>query len=218
MEADEDETERFNRILQETLSAFLNNNFEFDHSSRSLSSWEDCLQKINALRRFFSEEQKKNALLHTCELIEQNKSVFEKDDDKDFFGGMRKFTRRIITNYQELLLNANLDSWTNEEFQKVVDQIDWLLFVGYRCLPMKVKVQIRNQQEVNENTILQIQKSLFGKENSIQVEGINAFFVLKDNGKEIEKIITYIFDNFSLADSVAYKDCLLYTSPSPRDA
>ena len=74
---------------------------------------------------------------------------------------------------------------------------------------MKVKAQIRNQQEVNENTILQIQKSLFGKEISIQVEGINAFFVLKDNGKNIEKIITYIFDNFSLADSVAYKELLI---------
>lgn len=209
VEADEEETERFNRILQEALSAFLNNNFEFDHSSRPLSSWEDCLQKINALRSFFSEERKKNVLLHTCELIEQNKSVFEKDDENDFFGGMRKFTRRIITNYQELLLNTNLDSWTNEEFQKVVDQIDWLLSVGYRCLPMKVKVQIRNQQEVSENMVLQIQKTLFGKESSIQVEGINAFFVLKDNGKDIEKIITYIFDNFSLADSVAYKELLI---------
>lgn len=74
---------------------------------------------------------------------------------------------------------------------------------------MKVKVQIRNQQEVSENMVLQIQKTLSGKDSAVQVEGINAFFVLKDNGKDIEKIIKYIFDNFSSFYSVAYKELLI---------
>lgn len=209
VEADEEERPEFNRMLEEALNTFLNDNFEFDHSSKPLSSWNVSLQKINALRKYFSEEQKKMVLFHTCELIEQNKSVFEKDDDKDFFGGMRQFTRRIITTYQSLLLNANLDDWTDEECRRMVDKIDWLSSVGYRCLPMKVKAQIRNQQEVSESTIIQIQKTLFGKESTVQGEGINAFFVLKDNGRDIERILTYVFANFSLADTAAYKELLI---------
>ena len=207
--ANEEERPGFNSMLVEALNAFLNDNFEFDHSSRPLSLWNDKLQKINALRTFFSEEQKKMALLHTCELIEQNRNVFEKDDDKDFFGGMRQFTRRIITTYQSLLLNADLNHWTDDECHKMDDQINWLSSVGYRCLPMKVKMQIRNQQEVCENTTLQIRKALFGKESAVQVEGINAFFVLKDNGRDIESILTYVFDSFLLADTAAYKDLLI---------
>lgn len=209
VKANEEETARFKAMLQEALDAFLSDNYKFDNSSRPLSLWSDRLQKINALRQFFSEEQKKAVLLHNYELIDQNKVVFGKEDDKDFFGGMRQFTRNIITKYQSLLLNSNIDDWTDEEYHKLVGQIAWLSSVHYSCLPMEVKAQIRNQQEISESTLFKIQKALFSRESTVQVEGINAFFVLKDNGKDIEQILSFVFNNFSLADTKAYKELLI---------
>ena len=209
VEANEEETTRFKAMLREVLNAFLSDNYKFDNSSRPLSLWSDRLQKINALRQFFSEEQKKAVLLRNNELIDQNKNVFGKEDYKDFFGGMRQFTRNIITTYQSLLVNSNIDDWTDEEYHKMVGQIDWLSSVNYSCLPMKVKAQIRNQQEISESTLLKIQKALFSRESTVQVEGIKAFFVLKDNGKDIEQILSNVFNNFSLADTKAYKELLI---------
>ena len=63
------------------------------------------LDKINVLRNYLSDEQKRFVLLHCCEMIEQNKASFEKDDRQDFFGGMRRFTQQIVKTYQSLFLH-----------------------------------------------------------------------------------------------------------------
>lgn len=208
VEADEEENAKFNGKLEKALNDFLNDNFKFDNTSTPLSLWNDRLQQVNVLRKFLSKEQQKEVLLHNYELINKSKELFGREDDKDFFGGMRQFTRPIVMSYQSFLLNASLEILSEGECRKLDEQIDWLSSVGYCCLPMKVKLLIRKQQEVSKSTLIQIQKALFSKESTVQIEGINAFFVLKDNGKDIDQILGYVFNNFFLADTKAYKELL----------
>lgn len=110
-----------------------------------------------------SDEQKRFVLLHCCDLIEQNKSSFEKDDRQDLLGGMRRFTQQIVKTYQSLFLNTAFDAWNGNEAEKIENQIDWLRSKGYRCLPMKVKALMHQQQNIGGDIIGAIKNSLFSK-------------------------------------------------------
>ena len=50
---------------------------------------------------------------------------------------------------------------------------------------------------------------MFSKKEDLQVEGVKAFLVLKDKGGNVNGILRYIFENFALADSSAYKELLI---------
>ena len=142
-------------------------------------------------------------------MIDLNEESFEKDDRQDVFGGMRRFTQQIVKTYQSLFLNAKLDTWNGNEIEKIGIQIEWLRSKEYRCLPMKVKAFMFQQQNIGSVIIDAIKSSLFSKKQDVQVEGVNAFLVLVDNGGDVSGILKYIFDNFALADSSAYKELLI---------
>ena len=57
---------------------------------------------------------------------------------------------------------------------------------------------------------------MFNNENSILNIGSVAFDSLEIRGKHYDKVVGGSATYFSLAASL-YADCLLYTSPSPRD-
>lgn len=108
-----------------------------------------------------------------------------------------------------MFLYTAFDAWSGNEIEKIGIQIDWLRSIEYRCLPMKVKIQIGNQQNLDDNIVGNIQCALFSKKEDVQVEGVNAILVLVDNGVDVSGILKYIFDNFALADSSAYKELLI---------
>lgn len=203
------ECDDFQSKLNDAVRTFCETNYQFTHTSETFSQWHSDLDKINVLRNYLSEEQKKSVLQHCCDMIELNKESFEKDDRQDFFGGMRRFTQQIVKTYQSLFLYAKLDTWNGNEIEKIGIQIDWLRSKEYRCLPMKVKLQIGNQKNLDDNIVGNIQCALFSKKEDVQVEGVNAFLVLVDNGGDVSDILKYIYDNFALADSSAYKELLI---------
>ena len=203
------ERDAFQNRLDDEVQAFCETNYLFTNTSETFSQWHSVIENINVLRKYLSDEQKRFVLLHCCDMIEQNKASFEKDDRQDFFGGMRRFTQQIIKAYQSLFLNTAFDAWNGNEAEKIEKQIDWLRSKGYRCLPMKVKALMHLQLNIGGDIIGAIKSSLFSKKQEVQVEGINAFFVLKDNGGDVCEILSYIFENFRLADSAVYKELLI---------
>lgn len=102
-----------------------------------------------------------------------------------------------------------MECWTDEETEKIGDQTDWLRTKEYKCLPMMVKIQIKNRKNIDNDVVSGIKSALFSKREDLQVEGINAFLVLEDNGGNIDSLLNYIFDNFMLANSSAYKELLI---------
>lgn len=209
MDVSDEERDAFQSKLNDAVRTFCETNYQFTHTSETFSQWHSDLDKINVLRNYLSDEQKRFVLQHCCDMIDLNKESFEKDDRQDFFGGMRRFTQQIVKTYQSLFLNAKLDTWNGNEIEKIGIQIDWLRSKEYRCLPMKVKLQIGNQQNLDDNIVGKIQCALFSKKEDVQVEGVNAFLVLVDNGGDVSDILKYIYDNFALADSSAYKELLI---------
>lgn len=209
IDADEAEKTGIESKLDNDVKTFCETNYIFSNSSEPFSKWYDMLERLNTMENFLSEEMKKMVLHHCCDMIELNKVHFEKDDSQDFLGGMRHFTCSVVRNFQSLFLNANIDDWTDEEHQKFSEQIEWLQSSGYHCLPMKVKVTIRKQQHPTDEIIGQIDSHLLSKDEAIQSDGINALFVLKDNGRSIDDILSYVFSVFALADSKAYKELLI---------
>lgn len=209
VKVDDEERDAFQSKLDEDVRTFCETIYQFTHTSETFSQWHSALDKINVLRNYLSEEQKRSVLQHCCDMIELNKESFEKDDRQDFFGGMRRFTQQIVKTYQSLFLYAKLDTWNDNEIEKIGIQIDWLRSKEYRCLPMKVKVFMLQQQNIGSVIIDAIKSSLFSKKQDVQVEGVNAFLVLADNGGDVSDILKYIFDNFALADSSAYKELLI---------
>ena len=209
VKVDDEERDAFQSKLDDDIRTFCEKSYQFTRTSETFSQWHSDLDKINVLRNYLSDEQKRFVLLHCCEMIEQNKASFEKDDRQDFFGGMRRFTQQIVKTYQSLFLNTAFDAWNVNEAEKIAKQIDWLRSKGYRCLPMKVKALMHQQLNIGGDIIGAIKSSLFSKKQEVQVEGINAFFVLKDNGGDVSEILSYIFENFRLADPAVYKDLLI---------
>ena len=209
VKVDDEEHDAFQSKLDEDVNTFCETIYQFTHTSETFSQWHSALDKINVLRNYLSEEQMKSVLQHCYDMIELNKKSFEKDDRQDFFGGMRRFTQQIVKTYQSLFLYAKLDTWNGNEIEKIGIQIDWLRSKEYRCLPMKVKLQIGNQKNLDDNIVGNIQCALFSKKEDVQVEGVNAFLVLVDNGGDVSDILKYIYDNFALADSSAYKELLI---------
>lgn len=209
VKVDDEERDAFQSKLDEDVRTFCETIYQFTHTSETFSQWHSALDKINVLRNYLSEEQKRSVLQHCCDMIELNKESFEKDDRQDFFGGMRRFTQQIVKTYQSLFLYAKLDTWNDNEIEKIGIQIDWLRSKEYRCLPMKVKVFMLQQQNIGSVIIDAIKSLLFSKKQDVQVEGVNAFLVLADNGGDVSDILKYIFDNFALADSSAYKELLI---------
>ena len=209
VKVDDEERDAFQSKLDDDIRTFCEKSYQFTRTSETFSQWHSDLDKINVLRNYLSDEQKRFVLLHCCEMIEQNKASFEKDDRQDFFGGMRRFTQQIVKTYQSLFLNTAFDAWNVNEAEKIEKQIDWLRSKGYRCLPMKVKALMHQQLNIGGDIIGAIKSSLFSKKQEVQVEGINAFFVLKDNGGDVSEILSYIFDNFRLADPAVYKELLI---------
>lgn len=209
VDVSDEEHDTFQNRLDDEVQAFCETNYLFTNTSEPFSQWHSVIEKINVLRKYLSDEQKRFVLLHCCDLIEQNKSSFEKDDRQDFLGGMRRFTQQIVKTYQSLFLNTAFDVWNGNEAEKIENQIDWLRSKGYRCLPMKVKALMHQQQNIGGVIIGAIKSSLFSKKQEVQVDGINAFFVLKGNGGDVSEILSYIFDNFRLADPAVYKELLI---------
>lgn len=209
VDVSDEEHDTFQNRLDDEVQTFCETNYLFTNTSETFSQWHSVIEKINVLRKYLSDEQKRFVLLHCCDLIEQNKSSFEKDDRQDLLGGMRRFTQQIVKTYQSLFLNTAFDAWNGNEAEKIENQIDWLRSKGYRCLPMKVKALMHQQQNIGGDIIGAIKNSLFSKKQEVQVEGINAFFVLKDNGGDVSEILSYIFDNFRLADPAVYKELLI---------
>lgn len=209
VDVSDEEHDTFQNRLDDEVQTFCETNYLFTNTSETFSQWHSVIEKINVLRKYLSVEQKRFVLLHCCDLIEQNKSSFEKDDRQDLLGGMRRFTQQIVKTYQSLFLNTAFDAWNGNEAEKIENQIDWLRSKGYRCLPMKVKALMHQQQNIGGDIIGAIKNSLFSKKQEVQVEGINAFFVLKDNGGDVSEILSYIFDNFRLADPAVYKELLI---------
>lgn len=205
----DDERDAFQNKLDDDIKTFCNTNYQFEHNSEPLSEWYSLMDRINILRKYLSEEQKKTVLLHCYDLIELNKTIFEKNDGQDIFGGMRQFTQKIVTAYQSLFLNVALDIWTDDEKEKIGKQIDWLRFKEYRCLPMKVKAFMQQHLNNNGEIMGAIKSSLFSKKQDVQVEGINALFTMKENGGDVSEILHYIFENFRLADPTVYKQLLI---------
>lgn len=205
---DEERVSVLNKWNEEVRN-FCETTYQFNHSSEPFSQWNSALDHINILRKYISEDQKKNVLLHCCDMIELNKESFERNDGQEFFGGLRRFTRQIIRTYQSLFIDASLEGWTDGESAKISEQIDWLRAKEYRCLPMKVKIQMRNQQNLDNDIVGTLQSALFSKKEDLQVEGVKAFLVLKDKGGEVNGILSYVFENFALADSSAYKELLI---------
>ncbi len=209
IEMNDEERESVLNKLDEEVKTFCETTYQFNHSSEPFSLWNNALDQINIFHKYISEEQKKDVLLHCCDMIELNKAGFERNDSKEFFGGLRRFTRQIIRTYQSLFVDTSLEGWTDEESAKISEQIDWLRAKEYRCLPMKIKMQMRNQQKLDNDIVGNIQSALFSKKEDLQVEGVKAFLVLKDKGGDVNGILSYIFENFALADSSAYKELLI---------
>lgn len=209
VDADESEKTNISEMLDDNVRTFCETSYVITNSSEPFSQWHGVLERFYVLNIFLSEEKKKIILLHNYDLIEQSKAHFEKDDSQDFFGGMRRFTRTIVEKYQRLFLTSNLENWTDAEFQKMSDQIDWLVSKGYHCLPMKVKASMEKYQYPSGTIINQIKVSMFSKDDIIQAEGIRAFFVMADDGIDVDDIVSYIFDNLMLADERAYKELLI---------
>lgn len=209
VDVSDEEHDTFQNRLDDEVQTFCETNYLFTNTSETFSQWHSVIEKINVLRKYLSDEQKRFVLLHCCDLIEQNKVSFEKDDRQDFFGGMRRFTQQIVKTYQSLFLNTAFDAWNGNEAEKIEKQIDWLRSKGYRCLPMKVKALMHQQLNIGGDIIGAVKSSLFSKKQEVQVEGINAFFVLKDNGGDVSEILSYIFENFRLADPAVYKELLI---------
>lgn len=209
VKVDDEERDAFQSKLDDDVRTFCEKSYQFTHTSETFSQWHSDLDKINVLRNYLSEEQKKSVLQHCYDMIDLNKESFEKDDRQDFFGGMRRFTQQIVKTYQSLFLNAKLDTWNGNEIEKIGIQIEWLRSKEYRCLPMKVKALMHQQLNIGGDIIGAIKSSLFSKKQDVQVEGVNAFLVLVDNGGDVSDILKYIFDNFALADSSSYKELLI---------
>lgn len=209
VDVSDEERNAFQNRLDDEVQSFCETSYLFTHTSETFSQWHSAIEKINVLRKYLSDEQKKSVLLHCCDLIEQNKASFEKNDRQDFFGGMRRFTQQIVKTYQSLFLNTAFDAWNGNEAEKTENQIDWLRSKGYRCLPMKVKALMHQQLTIGGDIIGAIKSSLFSKKQEVQVEGINAFFVLKDNSGNVSEILSYIFENFRLAAPAIYKELLI---------
>ena len=209
VDVNDEEHDTFQNRLDDEVQSFCETNYLFTNTSETFSQWHSVFEKINILRKYLSDEQKRFVLLHCCEMIEQNKASFEKDDRQDFLGGMRRFTQQIVKTYQSLFLNTAFDAWNGNEAEKIEKQIDWLRSKGYRCLPMKVKALMHQQLNIGGDIIGAVKSSLFSKKQEVQVEGINAFFVLKDNGGDVSEILSYVFENFRLADPAVYKELLI---------
>lgn len=209
IDVDDEERDAFQNKLDDNVRTFCETTYQFNHTSEPFSQWNSLLNHINILRIHLSEEQKKKVLFHCSDMIELNKASFGKNDSQDFFGGIRQFTQQIIINYQSLFLNVSFTDWTDEDITKLREQIDWLRSKEYGCLPMKIKVLMKNQLDIDNSIIGSIKSLLFSKKQEMQVEGINAFFVLKDNGRDVNGILNYIFENFTLADCAVYKELLI---------
>lgn len=193
------------------VNKFCETEYKYNGSSVSLTNLRDALIKANSLKNHLTEEEKKKYLLHTCDLIkiELNKQCFEKDDSTEFLGGMRWFTNQVISIYKELFLQVNLNDWSDDEYRNIATQIDWLINKGYRCLSMKTKLVLRNNQEMNDDIANLVKNALFNKEEETQKEGVEAFFVLHDNRVDVSKIVDYIFNVFMIANAAVYKELLI---------
>lgn len=204
----EQEKSAFYDKLNADVKTFCETEYLFDQTSEPFSQWNRLFERIYVLRKFLSEDQKKLVLLHNADLVEKNRSSFEKDDSHDFFGGMRHFTEQIVGKIKSFFLCMTLDGWSDEEIQKILAQAEWLISKGFHCLPMKVKVSCKVQQ-VDNDIVNLIKSALFSKDPTIQTEGVQAFFVLKDNDKDVESILNYILANFIFADACLYKELLI---------
>lgn len=199
----------FQTKLDNDVKSFCENNYEYNHTSVSFGQWYSLLEKFDALSKYITEDVKKKVLIHCYDNIEMNKLTFDKNDVQELFGGIRRFTQQIVNMYQRLILDVAFENWTADEIAKIENQIDWLMGKEYRCLPMKVKIYM-NGQHIACNDIGEfIKTSLFNKNSEVQDEGINAFFVLYDNGGNVREILTYIFENYGLADVSIYKKLLI---------
>lgn len=209
VDADEEEEKNLRIILDNDVKTFCHTTFQYKESSESFSQWHSILKRINILYKYISTVQMKDVLLHTYELIELNRASFEDDDSDEILGGIRKFTNDIIKVYQSLIIKFRLYDWEDQDIRKIATQIDWLKSKGYHCLPMKIKILTINQLNINDDLLEEIKGTLFSRTENIQREGINALFVLKENKGDISKILNYIFEVFTVADSKVYKELLI---------
>lgn len=210
VEAEDNEKEKLQRHIEEIVDTFCNKtNYKVEKSSQPLTEWYSKLSQICSLRNFLSEEQKKKVLLRNYGLIEQNKTVFEKEDSEDFFGGMRRFTSLVVRAHQEFLISISLEGLSDKETNNIKEQTDWLISKEFHCLSMKVKVSSGQQQDNIKDIEDVIKRYLFSKNSEFQSESIKAVMTLKDCGGNVQGILDYIFTAFSVADSNVYKNILI---------
>lgn len=209
VDANEDEEKNLRNILDNDTKTFCHTTYQYKESSESFSQWHSILKRINILNQYISAAQMKDILLHNYELVELNRASFEEDDSYELLGGIRKFTTDIIKVYQSLFIKAQLCDWNDQDIRNITSQIDWLKSKDYHCLPMKVKVLTIDNLNINDDLLEEIKSTLFSRTENIQREGINALFVLKENKGDISKILNYIFEVFTVADSKVYKELLI---------
>ena len=84
------------KLAKDDCKAFLTADFKYSGSSQSISAFEDALKTVTCFASYLSTDMIKQVLEKITSTIEENKSIYMRDDSTDSFGGLRNFTRSLF--------------------------------------------------------------------------------------------------------------------------
>lgn len=211
IQADDNEKNQLMQLATKAAKNFCETEYIYDKTSTPLDQWNEDLETLIFFdkKECLSDEQKKCIMLHNIELVNKNKTVFERNDSYEFFGGIRKYTIEIISIMSQFLCSMDLNTLTADDIEQLNMLLSWLESADYQCLSMKVKISIDDKHALPDNIERLLCKSLFSYNREIRNEAIGAFFTLLHSNGNVSKIVDYIFASLPVANSTTYKNILI---------
>ncbi len=211
IKADNEEKKQLKQLASIDAKNFCESEYIYDKSSVPLDQWNDDLYKLIMYSKWncLTDEQKRHIILHNYDMINKNKTVFERNDKHEGFVGIRSFTNKIIDTMSNFLYSMNLDNINAVEISKLNEQFTWLESAGHQCLSMRIKISTKDNNKLPADIEHLLCKSLFSYDREIRNEAINAFFTLLNLEGNISNIVDYIFASLPVANSITYKNILI---------
>ena len=211
IKADNNEKNQLMQLAAKAVEDFCKAEYTYDNTSTPLDQWNEDLEMLIFFDKneCLSDEQERRIILHNVAMVNKNKTVFERNDSSEFFGGIRKYTSEIIGTMSEFLCLMNLNTLTADEIGQLNVLLSWLESAGYQCLSMKVKISINDEHELPADIESSLCKSLFSNNREIRNEAIAAFFTLYKLKGNVSRIIDYVFAALPVANCITYKNILI---------
>lgn len=108
------------KMANTDLKTFLDSDFKFNKSSESISSFSSFLSNLSCLVAYLSKDKLKAMVEKITSTIEDNKSVYMRDDSNDTFGGLRHFTRGLFSHIGGLVYQISLTSYSDKASLKAL--------------------------------------------------------------------------------------------------